>query len=62
MTPFLHTMFTLVMLAVFVPLPNPEIVVVVEVPAGRVMVVIPPETMVRFPLVRSEENALPSIA
>lgn len=59
MTPFRAITFGLVILAVLVPLPKPEIVTTVEVPDGRVMVVIPPETIVRFPFVRSEENILP---
>jgi hypothetical protein len=59
MTPFLQLILNLLIFAVFVPFPKPVIVVTFEVPEGRVMVVSPPETMVRFPLVRSEENALP---
>ena len=45
--------------AVLVPFPKPEMVAAVEAPDGRVMVDKPPESMVRFPLVRSEENTLP---
>jgi hypothetical protein len=59
MTPFRALIFGFVILAVLVPLPKPDIVATVEDPDGRVMVVIPPEIMVRFPFVRSEENILP---
>ena len=58
-TPFRAMRFVFVIVAVLVPFPKPEMVAAVEAPDGRVMVDKPPESMVRFPLVRSEENTLP---
>jgi hypothetical protein len=58
-TPFLAMIFVFTIFAVLAPFPKPEIVATVEAPEGRVIVVRPPETMVRLPLTRSEENVLP---
>jgi hypothetical protein len=51
--------FVFVIFAMLVTLPKPEMVAKEETPDGRVMVDTPPESMVRFPLVRSEEKTLP---
>ena len=58
-TPFLATMLNFVILAVFVLFPGPERVGPVEV-LERLTTVVPPEIIVRLPLVKSEEKTRPA--